>query len=1132
MMPADDHVPTSVREDALARARALIDVASRRGTREERVTRKNLRRLFSDPRAVDVTITLTDEVMRFHTSKSAGAALRDAAAKTSAKGFGLVNMFGLRALAWASRVAPPVAVGVVAAKIRGLTQNLILDADPDELTRQFARHANEGLRLNVNVLGEAVLGEREANDRLERVLEVVRRHDVNYVSVKLSSVVSQLLTIDRTGSLERVAEKLRVLYREAAKSDTFINLDMEEYRDLRLTLDAFQKVLDEPEFLPLPAGVVLQAYLPDSHAALEEIITFSKRRHREGGGTIKVRLVKGANLAMEHVEAELHGWQSAPYGSKADVDASYLRLVDVALRAEHARSLRVGVASHNLFHVAWAIELAKARGVLEQLDIEMLEGMANAEALALTASGQPVLLYAPITRRDDFASAVAYLVRRLDENTSPENYLRAALFIADDPKVYREQEERFLVALDERFTIDLAPRRRRLDVSDSRFENEPDGDPTSTPYVDDIQAALTIVLDQNDRVLDTLGHLEGDGPFEYEEGHDPNNGFRPFYRYRVATTDQIDQALEFASSGFAAWHALDVETRRGILLRAADIMSARRARTIAVMARDGGKTIAEADPEVSEGIDFARFYASQAPNEDSSTPTGVVLVVPPWNFPYAIPAGGVLAALAGGNAVILKPAPETVAVAFELAHQLWDAGVPREVLQMVPTRDDDTGRHLVTHVGVSTVILTGSFETAKLFTSWKPSLRLLAETSGKNALVISASADIDLAVKDLVHSAFGHAGQKCSAASLAIVERSIYNDPQFLHQLTDAVSTLRVGAGFELASDVGPIIRSPEAPLLRAIRDLDAGESWLVAPEQLDEEGLFWRPGVKVGVRPGSWSHLNEWFGPVLGVMVARDLEEAVRWQNQTPYALTAGLHSLNVTECERWIEYVEGGNLYVNRGTTGAVVRRQPFGGWKRSSVGPTAKAGGANYVNCLRNWPRVRDVTVALAEAATWWHQVASKARDESGLEAERNYVRYRHYLAPIVVRIDESFAPDALGYLRGLEELAELDLDFSADVRVRGVTGLTIESVDELVARVAPTTKVRWLSGEEAPSLALLERGVSVDRRELAQAGAVELARWLHEQSVAITNHRYGNVHAGPKPPVRGLGEAITAEEIFTG
>ncbi|MGB8179921.1 MAG: bifunctional proline dehydrogenase/L-glutamate gamma-semialdehyde dehydrogenase [Acidimicrobiales bacterium] len=1124
MMPADDRVPASVREQALARARALIEVAARPRTRHERETRKNLRRLFSDPRAIDVTITLTDEVMRFHTSDSAGAALRDAAAKTSPSGFGFVNMFGLRALAWGSRVAPPLALGIVETKIRSLTQNLILDADPDELTKQFAAHAGEGLRLNVNVLGEAVLGEGEARDRLARVLDVLRRPDVNYVSVKLSSVVSQLLTVDHRGSLERAADRLRLLFREAAKHDTFINLDMEEYRDLRLTLDAFTTVLDEPEFLSLHAGIVLQAYLPDSHAALEELITFSKRRHREGGGVVKVRLVKGANLAMEHVEAELHRWQAAPYGSKADVDASYLRLVDVALRPEHAKSLRVGVASHNLFHVAWAIELAKARGVPEQLDIEMLEGMANAEALALTHSGQPVLLYAPITRRDDFASAVAYLVRRLDENTAPENYLRAALFIADDPQVYREQEGRFVAALDERFTVDLTPRRHRLAVPADRFENEPDGDPTSTPYVEGLEAALAIVRAQNDRSLDTLDHLGGDGPYEFEAGHDPNEHFRPFYRYRVATDAQIDQVLEFASAGFASWHRLDVEERRSILLRAADVMSERRARTIAVMARDGGKTIAEGDPEVSEGVDFARFYASQTPGEDSSTPAGVVLVVPPWNFPYAIPAGGVLAALAAGNAVILKPAPETVAVAFELAHQLWDAGVPREVFQMVPTRDDDTGRHLVTHVGVSAVILTGSFETAQLFTSWKPSLRLLAETSGKNALVISASADIDLAVKDLVHSAFGHAGQKCSAASLAIVERSLYDDPQFLHQLVDAVSTLRVGAGYELASEVGPIIRAPEAPLRRALSELDAGESWLVTPEQLDDAGLFWRPGVKVGVRPGSWSHLNEWFGPVLGVMVARNLEEAIRWQNQTPFALTAGLHSLNETECERWIDRVEGGNLYVNRGTTGAVVRRQPFGGWKRSSVGPTAKAGGAHYVNCLRNWPRVRDVDGALAQASLWWHDVASSARDESGLEAERNYVRYRHYLSPVVVRIDESLDADARAYLRGLAQLAGFTLDFSADVVVRGLVDVTIESVSELVARVPSTTKVRWLSREEAPALALLERGVSLDRRPLAQAGAVELSWWLHEQSVAITNHRYGNVHAGPKPRCRGLGELL--------
>jgi RHH-type proline utilization regulon transcriptional repressor/proline dehydrogenase/delta 1-pyrroline-5-carboxylate dehydrogenase len=443
---------------------------------------------------------------------------------------------------------------------------------------------------------------------------------------------------------------------------------------------------------------------------------------------------------------------------------------------------------------------------------------------------------------------------------------------------------------------------------------------------------------------------------------------------------------------------------------------------------------------------------------------------------------------------------------------------------MVLTRDHECGRHLVTHVGVSAVILTGSFETAKLFTSWTPTLRLLAETSGKNAMVITSSADIDLAVKDLVQSAFGHAGQKCSAASLAIVERSLYDDPAFTSQLVDAVTSLRVGPGYDLATNVGPIIRAPEPALLRALTQLDEGESWLVAPERLDDAGLLWRPGVKVGVQPGSWSHLNEWFGPVLGVMVAKDLEEAIAWQNQVPYGLTGGLHSLNQAECEQWIDRVEVGNLYLNRGVTGAVVRRQPFGGWKRSSVGPTAKAGGANYVNCLRHWPRVVDIEAALADATRWWQEIGSKARDDAGLSAERNVVRYCRPRKSIAIRIDDA-SSEQLWYLRGLIELAGLDVEFSAESLVRGLLDVTLESVQELVNRSASFSKVRWLSGEVAPTLALLESGVSVDTRALAQSGSVELPRWLLEQSVAITNHRYGNVHAGPKPLCRGLGERET-------
>jgi RHH-type proline utilization regulon transcriptional repressor/proline dehydrogenase/delta 1-pyrroline-5-carboxylate dehydrogenase len=373
-----------------------------------------------------------------------------------------------------------------------------------------------------------------------------------------------------------------------------------------------------------------------------------------------------------------------------------------------------------------------------------------------------------------------------------------------------------------------------------------------------------------------------------------------------------------------------------------------------------------------------------------------------------------------------------------------------------------------------------------------------------------------------VQSAFSHAGQKCSAASLAIVERSVYEDPLFCAQLIDAVASLSVGASYDLSTQMGPIIRPPEAPLLRALTTLDDGESWLVEPRQLDVSAQRWSPGVKVGVRPGSWSHLNEWFGPVLGVMIAGSFEEAISWQNQTPYALTAGLHSLNEEECERWIENVDGGNLYLNRGTTGAIVHRQPFGGWKRSSVGPTAKAGGANYVNCLRQWATVSDREAALGEAREWWENRGSRARDDIHLSAERNVVRYRHTLKPIAIRVDNALTTEQLAYLRGLVELANLDVEFSADALIKGLVDVTLESVPELAGRAGGYAKVRWLSRESPPTSALLSVGVSLDPRPLAQDGAVELVRWLLEQSVAITNHRYGNTRAGPKPTCRGLGD----------
>ena len=365
--------------------------------------------------------------------------------------------------------------------------------------------------------------------------------------------------------------------------------------------------------------------------------------------------------------------------------------------------------------------------------------------------------------------------------------------------------------------------------------------------------------------------------------------------------EQVDRLVAAAVDAQRSWSQSTWDERRHVLARVADIMEAERGATLALMSRTAGKTIAEGDPEVSEAIDFARFAGHLTTTHQAAeaagltwTPYRVVVVAGPWNFPYAIPASGLAHAVAAGCAVIMKPAPETRAVASALVDQLVRAGVPDGLVQLACTPDDEVGQHLITHDDVDLVMLTGSYDTAALFLGWKPTLRINAETSGKNALVITAAADIDQAIKDLVRSAFGHAGQKCSAASLAIVEASVYDDPSFHRRLADAVTSLKVGSPLDLATKVGPLISRPAPSLERALTRLDEGESWLVEPRQLDESGSLWSPGVRVDVREGSWFHLTECFGPVLGVMRATSLAHAIWLQNGPAYGLTGGLHSLD----------------------------------------------------------------------------------------------------------------------------------------------------------------------------------------------------------------------------------------------
>jgi RHH-type proline utilization regulon transcriptional repressor/proline dehydrogenase/delta 1-pyrroline-5-carboxylate dehydrogenase len=1121
---ADTEADTADADAAVDLATALLVAARGLEPRVSRRRGRRLSRLFDDDASMAFSLALTDQVARIADPRRAARRLHDLVATSGLPGFlGPVDRAVLRAGAALGRVAPgPISRGV-RWRLRHESAGVVLPAEDPAFARYVARRRHAGISLNVNLLGEAILGDDEARRRLDDVMARIDRPDVDYVSVKVSSVCAQVSSLAFDRSVARITERLRLLYRRAAAADppVFVNLDMEEYRDLELTLAVFTHVLSEPGLVGLDAGIVLQAYLPDSHAALDHIAEWATRRHARGGGRVKIRIVKGANLAMEQVDAELHGWPQAPYTTKAEVDASYKRLVEHALDPCWGDAVRVGLASHNLFDVAWGIGRAGELGAGHRLELEMLEGMAPGEAEAVRRRAGAILLYAPVVRRGEFDAAIAYLVRRLDENTSPENFLRHQFDLEPGSPDFVEQRDRFRTAVDARHGVGTTPRRtqdrgheHRSFPFDAPFTNEPDTDWSIAAN----RAWLARHLAGDVTPAEPLPVMIGGEPLRsgtVAVGVDPSSPGAPLYRYTLADRAGVDRAVAVAVRAQEAWGSTTTTARARLLASAAEVLAAHRGEAIAVMARDTGKTVAESDPEVSEAVDMATWYAGRALGLDDldaeHRPFGPVVVAPPWNFPFAIPAGGVLAALAAGDTVILKPAPESVLTAWLLATCLWDAGVPPDVFQFVPCPDDDVGRALVTHDGVAAVILTGSVDTAHLFLSWKPDLRLLGETSGKNAMVVTAAADLDLAVKDVVRSAFGHAGQKCSAASVVIVEQSLLDDGRFTARLADATRTLRVGPATDPSVDVGPLIAPPGDRLARALHDHDPGERWLVRPRRLDDAGHLWSPGIKLGVRPGSFLHRTECFGPVLAVMAARDLDHALELQNATDFGLTGGLHSLDPAEVARWRARVEVGNAYVNRSTTGAIVGRQPFGGWKRSAVGSTAKAGGPDYVASLCTWsdlPGDRLVRARTSYAAAW--PDLSRPRDTAGLRAERN--EHRHVpLASVVLRVEKDADP--------------LDVDLC--LLAARTTGTRVvlsrhgdgpDGTDETVAARAR----RWAGGApdrlrvlgtvpDALRRAALDAGLALDDRAPVAEGRIELPRWSREQTVSVTNHRHGNTRA---------------------
>ncbi|MBW3610303.1 MAG: proline dehydrogenase family protein [Actinobacteria bacterium] len=861
--------------------------------------------------------------------------------------------------------------------IRRVAQQFIVGVDPEVAVEQLERLWRRGSAFTVDLLGEKTLTEAEADRYAARVDELLTvladrsrlwppdahlEHDdlgplprVN-VSVKPTALSSRYGPLTAAEGMEQAKRRLRASLGRACAVGAFVNLDAEHYDVKDLTLDLFRELLEEPELAEAEAGVVVQAYTRSSFHDLSQLIAWSAERPRP----VTVRLVKGAYWDTETIAARAAGWPAPVYARKEETDANYERCT--RLLHDHHGQVRAAFGTHNLRSISYAVQYARALGIPDHgYEIQLLYGMAEPIHTAVRRLGLRLRVYAPV---GDLVPGMAYLVRRLLENTANESFVRR-----------RFVEGR---ALDELLEPpgaepggDLpAPAPRPTTDSSSPGEYRPE--PVAEWRRPAVRARFGLAVERvRSRDLGSvLPAAIGGRPVTTADticSVDPAQPSTVVASSARCGPAEADEAVASALGAWPGWRATPAAERAGVLFRAAAWMRERRDELAALEVFEAGKPWPDADADVCEAIDFFEYYGRRmlrldAGAEVASPPgernvmgyrgRGVGVVISPWNFPLAIPTGMVAAALVTGNTVVFKPAEQTPAVAAKLVESLVASGLPDGVLALVPGMGD-VGAHLVEHPAVSFVAFTGSLpvglgivEAAAVHRRGQRQVkRVVAEMGGKNAVIVDADADLDQAVPIVVTSAFGYSGQKCSACSrLIVVDRGDAAE-QLIERLVARAAELRIGHPSEMGVDMGPLIDAEAQHRVRSYVEAAGSEGRVVlARDDVPSNGFFVGPTIVTDVDPDSRLATEEIFGPVLAIMRVATFDQALAVANHTDYALTAGVVSRSPSHIDQAVRELRAGNVYVNRPITGAVVGRQPFGGFGLSGVG--SKAGGPDYL------------------------------------------------------------------------------------------------------------------------------------------------------------------------------------------
>ena len=878
-----------------------------------------------------------------------------------------------------------VAVEVIKRNVVNMAENFILGHDAAEAVPILRKLHGQGIGFTADLLGEATLSDEEAEAYLARYRDLIealsaeaarwpadpvlgRNHlgpiPVANVSLKLSALEGRLDPVNTAGCVARLKEKVLPLFLLAKEKNVFLNVDLENWQLHGITYDLFEEILSHRELETWPhVGIVVQAYLKSAPEDVRRLLALAEKR----GAPITVRLVKGAYWDYEVTMAKQWGLPCPVLTSKAATDAQYESLTRFLL-ANHTR-LAPAFGSHNLRSLVHALVAAEELKVPRAAyEIQMLYGMAEPERKVLRARGHRLRVYSPVGA---LLPGMAYLVRRLLENTSNSGFLRQSYHEGEDIAALLAAP-RALPLPGGTAAGDSIPAEFAADVTDmipgdlsTPFRNCPRTDFALPPARLAYAKALT----------DWKTRLPLRVPVMRDGREDPAPGARDWFspndsgllvaKVDLASAAQADKAAEAADKAYPAWRDRPLRERAALSEKLADLLEGDRIRLAALQTLETGKPWQEADLDVAEAVDFCRYYARMAlselaPRIQGRTPgeqntlayqgRGPAAVIAPWNFPLAILCGMSVAALVAGNPVILKPAEQSSAIAHLFYLALIGAGFPKEAVQFLPGLGEAAGARLVSHPRIAQIAFTGSLQVGTLILREAAVLRpgqarlkrVVCEMGGKNAILIDDDADLDDAVTGVLRSAFGYAGQKCSACSRVIVVGDIYR--AFTERLAAACESLLVLSAESPACDVGPVIDAESRARLEAVIADPGPGAELLFRGRAPQGGQFVAPAIFEVNDAGHRLMQEELFGPVLAVIKAADFAAALDLAAATPFALTGAVFTRSPSHIEAARARFRVGNLYINRGSTGALVERQPFGGFGHSGLG--TKAGGPGYL------------------------------------------------------------------------------------------------------------------------------------------------------------------------------------------